>query len=124
MVELVVVDYLNLGREGNTSKSLLTIVHMFYYNYILFPFGDAAMFKLIGEPVKVHLDKDDLVSAFIWRKRLYRVEDVLDWWREPGDWWNGRAVRFFIRVDARNSSTGTYELYRLGEQWFLHRVLD
>jgi hypothetical protein len=80
--------------------------------------------RLIGEPIKVHLNKDDLVGAFIWRKRLYRVEDILDWWREPGEWWHGREVRFFQRVNARNSSTGTYELCRLGEQWFLHRVLD
>jgi hypothetical protein len=82
------------------------------------------MSRLIGEPIKVHLNKDDLVSAFIWRKRLYRVEDTLDWWREPGEWWRGREARFFQRVNAGNSSTGTYELYRLGEQWFLHRVLD
>jgi hypothetical protein len=33
-------------------------------------------------------------------------------------------MRLFIRVVARNSSTGTYELYRIGEEWFLHRILD
>ncbi len=82
------------------------------------------MSKLIGEPVKVHEDKDALPDAFIWRRRLYRVEEVIGWWREPAEWWHGKAIRFFIRVVARNSSTGTYELYRLGEQWFLSRVLD
>ena len=79
---------------------------------------------LIGEPVKVHEDKDALPDNFIWRRRLYRVEEVIGWWREPAEWWNEKAVRFFIRVVARNSSSGAYELYRLGEQWFLHRVLD
>ena len=39
-------------------------------------------------------------------------------------WWNGQTMRFFIRVNARNSATGTYELYRLGDAWFLSRVLD
>lgn len=82
------------------------------------------MSKLIGEAIKVHLDKDDLVDAFIWRKRLYRVEDTLGWWREPAEWWRGKQVRFFLRVNARDPGTGTYELYRLGERWFLHRVLD
>ena len=82
------------------------------------------MSKLIGEPVKVHQNKDAMITAFIWRKRLYRVLEVVGWWREPSKWWDGKAMRLFIRVNARNSSTGTYELYRLGEQWFLSRVLD
>ncbi|MFQ5924759.1 MAG: DUF6504 family protein [Dehalococcoidia bacterium] len=82
------------------------------------------MSKLIDEPIKVHLGKDTLPAAFIWRKRLYRVVEVIGWWREPSDWWNGKAVRLFFRVNAQNSSTGTCELYRFGESWFLHRVLD
>jgi hypothetical protein len=82
------------------------------------------MSKLIGEPVKVHRDKDSVITAFIWRKRFYRVLKVLDWWREPSAWWDGREMRLFVRVDARNSSTGTYELCKLGERWFLSRVLD
>jgi len=80
--------------------------------------------KLIGEPVKAHTNKDSMLTAFIWRKRLYRVVEVLGWWREPSEWWNGKAMRFFVRVNAENSSVGTYELYQLGERWFLHRVLD
>ncbi|MFC2045183.1 DUF6504 family protein [Chloroflexota bacterium] len=82
------------------------------------------MSKLIGEPVRVHENKDELPDAFIWRKRLYRVEEVIGWWREPAQWWQDRNTRFFIRVSARNSNPGAYELYRLGEQWFLHKVLD
>ena len=82
------------------------------------------MSKLIGEPIKVHQDRDSMVTAFIWRKRLYRVMEVIDWWREPSEWWDGKGVRLFFRVNARNSSSGIYELYRLGEEWFLSRVLD
>ena len=82
------------------------------------------MSKLIGEPVRVHENKEALPDAFIWRRRLYHVEEVIGWWREPAEWWCDRAMRFFVRVLARNSSIGAYELYRLGEQWFLHRVLD
>jgi hypothetical protein len=82
------------------------------------------MSKLIGEPIRVHLDKDSMPEAFIWRKRLYSVVELIGWWREPSDWWGGKAVRFFIRVNARNSSIGTYELYRLGEAWFLHKAFD
>ena len=82
------------------------------------------MSKLVGEPVKVYREKGSTLTAFIWRKRLYRVDEVICWWREPAEWWNGKAMRLFIRVNATNSSTGTYELYKLGEEWFLRRVLD
>lgn len=82
------------------------------------------MSKLIGEPIKVHLDKNSMVTAFIWRKRLYRVEQIVSWWREPAEWWNGKAIRLFLRVNARNCSVGTYELNKLGNEWFLSRVLD
>ena len=89
-----------------------------------FPIGANAMSKLIGEPVKVHVKEESDIDAFIWRKRLYRVNEVIGWWREPDEWWNGKAARFFVRVTATNSSIGTYELYRLGKEWFLQRVLD
>ena len=82
------------------------------------------MSKLVGEPIKVHIGKDFKLTAFIWRKRLYKVLEIVGWWREPSEWWNGKAMRLFVRVNARNSSIGTYELYRLGEQWFLSKVFD
>ncbi len=82
------------------------------------------MSRLIGELVKVYRKKDSSITAFIWRKRLYRVEEVIGWWREPSEWWNGQPMRLFVRVNAKNSSTGSYELYKLEEEWFLYRVLD
>jgi len=82
------------------------------------------MSKLIGAPVKVHLSKSSVLTAFIWKKRLYRVNEIINWWREPSGWWNGKAMRFFVRINATNSSTGTYELYKMGEEWFLSRILD
>ena len=82
------------------------------------------MSKLVGEPVKAHTDSSSMLTAFIWRRRLYRVAEIHGWWWEPSEWWHGKAARFFVRVNARNSSQGVYELYRLGEQWFLYRVLD
>jgi len=97
---------------------------MFYYNYISLPFGAGVMSKLIGEPIKVHRNKNSSITAFIWRKRLYKVNDILNWWREPAEWWHGKAMRLFVRIIATNSSAGTYELYKLGEEWILYRVLD
>jgi hypothetical protein len=94
------------------------------FREILFSFQVNTMSKLIGEPVKVLQNKGSMMTAFIWRKRTYRVQEIVSWWREPSDWWHGKAMRLFIRVNAQNTSTGTYELYKLGEQWFLSRVLD
>ncbi len=82
------------------------------------------MSKLIGEPIKVHKREGSAITAFIWRKRLYRVNEVIGWWRKPSDWWNGKVIRLFVRVNATNSSTGTYELCQLGENWFLSKILD
>ena len=82
------------------------------------------MSKLIGESITVHRNKDSKLIAFIWRRRLYRVLEVIGWWREPSRWWDGEAVPIFVRVNARNSSTGSYELCRLRDRWYLIRVLD
>ena len=82
------------------------------------------MAKLIGEPIEVHQINDSTVTAFIWRKRLYRVLEVIDRWREPSEWWHGNTMPLFFRVNAKNSSAGIYELCKLGEDWFLSRVLD
>jgi hypothetical protein len=82
------------------------------------------MSRLIGEPIIVHWSKDSRLTAFIWRRRLYRVLEVIGWWREPSNWWNGETIPLFVRVNARTSSTGSYELCRFGKKWFLIRVLD
>ena len=82
------------------------------------------MSKLIGEPIRVHQTESTGIKAFIWRKRLYRVTEVIGWWREPSDWWQGELVRQFFRVNAGNRNIGVYEVCQLGEEWFMHRVLD
>ena len=82
------------------------------------------MTKLINEPIKVHQNKDSNPSAFIWRKRLYRVIEVFDWWREPAEWWEGESIPLFMRVNAKNTSVGTYELCKVDDKWLLSRILD
>jgi hypothetical protein len=82
------------------------------------------MSKLINEPVTVHLGKDSLPTAFIWRRRLYKITNVLSWWREPASWWRGGPIKLLIRVNAVNKSDGIYELSRLNSHWSLDRLLD
>jgi hypothetical protein len=79
--------------------------------------------KLIDESVAIQKNGHRIVS-FRWRGRFYRVNNVIGWWREPVEWWNGKTIRLFVRVSATNSRIGTYELYKLAEGWFIHRVID
>lgn len=55
------------------------------------------MSRLVGEPVRAHVKDNSVITAFIWRKRLYQVEEVLDWWREPSEWWNGKLTGDMIQ---------------------------
>ena len=82
------------------------------------------MSKLIGEPVRARCRVGSTITGFIWRKRLYKVREILAWLREPSEWWNGETMRLFVRVEAKHISVGTHELYKLGDSWFLHRVID
>ena len=82
------------------------------------------MVKLIAEPISVHIDKDSKMTAFIWRRRLYRVLNILSWWREPAEWWDDKPVRLLVRVIAANTTTGTYELCQVEAKWFLHNLID
>ena len=82
------------------------------------------MSKLINAQIEVYGSRNSRISAFVWRKRLYRILGVIGWWREPSRWWDGEQVRLFIRVNAKSYSFGIYELCRDKEAWFLSRVLD
>lgn len=82
------------------------------------------MSKYIDEPIIVHVGNDLRPTAFIWRRRLYRVSGVLAWWREAADWWDGMQVRTLIRVTAESRGSGTFELCRQGADWSLRRILD
>jgi hypothetical protein len=80
--------------------------------------------RYIDEPITVHVSRESRPTAFIWRKRLYRVSEILTWWREAGDWWNGEPVKMLIRVTAECGSAGTFEICRRGADWSLRRLLD
>ena len=82
------------------------------------------MSKLFNEPIAIHCKEGNPPDAFIWRRRFYRVENIIRWWRQPAAWWNGESEKLFIRVNARNGTVGTYELYLTDGNWFIHRLLD
>lgn len=81
----------------------------------------------------------------------YKVVNILSWWREPGRWWEGEPVKFYLRLQAapvtengsgvvkqgagfstnlrglspRRVAYGDriFELYRMREEWYFHRAL-
>jgi hypothetical protein len=79
---------------------------------------------LINESITVHEDKDLKPTAFIWRKRLYRITGILNWWREPCKWWDGQRISLVIRVIATNRTAGNYTLRKVGKGWYMYQVLD
>ena len=80
--------------------------------------------RQIDEPITVHISRESVPTAFIWRRLLYRVVEILSWWREASEWWNGEQVRILIRVTAERKGAGTYELCKSDSIWLLRRVLD
>lgn len=49
------------------------------------------MTRLHTDPVEVR-KRDDEPEQFLWRGRLYVVQEVLARWTEAGRWWQGAAV--------------------------------
>ena len=82
------------------------------------------MSKIINEPITVHINNDLELTAFIWRRRFYKIIETLARWHEPSAWWNGEPIRILLRVTASNRAIGIYELCKLSKNWFLTRLLD
>ena len=82
------------------------------------------MCKLINESIIVYEPAGSLPKAFIWRKRLYRISEIIGNYREPSRWWNGEPLTNLIRVTASNRSESTFELTRAGNGWQLTRTFD
>ena len=88
------------------------------------PFGDKKLSKLINEPIIAHVSRLNILTAFIWRKKLYRVLEIIGWWREPGKWWDNEGIRYYLRANAKNTSAGTYGLCKISDELLLHRVQE
>ena len=100
----------------------LTTERLFYYNII--PWCGFKMCKIINEPVTVYEPNGSLPKAFIWRKRLYRISQIIGNYREPSRWWQGEPLTQLIRVIASSRSESTFELMRVGNGWQITRVFD
>jgi hypothetical protein len=81
-----------------------------------------------GEAVPVAVSWDEPVRrpvAFIWRRRTYRIERVLETWVIETGWWKegGHVSRSYWRVRA-GGRVVDLRYDRLGKTWALERVLS
>lgn len=82
------------------------------------------MSRRYDRSIECEADSSGRPLRFYWRDVSYRVEEVLDWWIEVGEWWAGEPETVWYRV--RTEDDGVFELYvpTHGGQWRLWRVLD
>ena len=87
-----------------------------------------------SEPIEVVCDSTNMPQSFLWRKRSYRITEILSCWQDwgfsPGVFkadWRGRRHRNYYQVECDDETI--YEIY-LDRQsvndksWFLYRSID
>jgi hypothetical protein len=79
------------------------------------------MSRLVQRKIEVHTDKRGDPVAFVDRDVSHVVTQVIDAWRESGEWWKGEPPHHVFRVMAHD---GLYDIEEVGEEWFLYRVWD
>ncbi|HEY8414376.1 MAG TPA: DUF6504 family protein [Thermaerobacter sp.] len=81
--------------------------------------------RIVDQPVEVTADRDGRPLAFTWRGRRHVIEEVLEAWKELGEWWDQDPAedRSVFRVQAGGC---VYELdYRRPQgRWFLYCIFD
>ena len=82
------------------------------------------MAKLFNERITVHFNEHKKLDAFIWRKRLYRISEIIGNYREPARWWQGEPLTQHIRVVASSQSESIFELMRMSGGWQITHVFD
>ncbi|MFA4965724.1 MAG: DUF6504 family protein [Thermoleophilia bacterium] len=80
----------------------------------------------IASPIAVRWDeRQHLPSSFVWRRRRYRVERVLETWVVETGWWkvDGPLSRSYWRVRAEGR---VFDLRydRIAKAWALERALN
>lgn len=82
--------------------------------------------RLIDRPIQVRKDRKGRPAAFFWRGQRHRVAEILDWWREIGEWWNTGQLVTHTTYRVVDDAGGVYEIdFREPEgRWYLYRVYD
>ena len=85
--------------------------------------------KAYCEPIEVEPDSGR-PALIRWRRHTYRVRRVLDYWILQNKWWEREEKRVYLLLEtdpipARlQESPTTMEVYRVGKDWKLARIVD
>lgn len=85
------------------------------------------MGHILDRPVLMVTTPGGLPRRFRWQGRWFWVDDVLEFWRDTGQWWEGEAEKAFFRLQAGagGAGKGLFELYRVESgEWRLYKVYD
>lgn len=86
--------------------------------------------KLYVEPIVVTTGQNGLPERFIWRRKVYRIRALLDYWFWSGDWWTTPQLRghcrhyYRVQTAIAGGAPLHVELCEEGGQWKLSKVLD
>lgn len=59
------------------------------------------MGQRMRKEVQVKLDSRGRLGGFYHNGQFWRVNSMMEEWRDTGEWWNGEAEKLFFRVTAR-----------------------
>jgi hypothetical protein len=76
--------------------------------------------KLYLEPIQVEPPKGK-PRRLRWRRRVYVVEEVIDFWISQTRWWRDEEKRIYLRL---LTDGGTLEVFRSGVDWTMSRIAD
>jgi hypothetical protein len=84
------------------------------------------MSRFFAEPRKIHVftDKNGQPAGVVWRGRRQAVR-VCNHWRIEGEWWENNGVaREYYKVIGTASLILVLYYDRLGNAWYVERVVD
>lgn len=76
--------------------------------------------KAYREAIDVSL-KDRQPQTITWRKNTYTVHQTLDRWILQNKWWEKEEKRLYYLLETDRA---TMEIYRIGREWILSRIMD
>lgn len=80
------------------------------------------MTRIVNRPIEIiEVDEFDTPRRFMDRGVIHTVLEIVDQWRESGNWWEGEGPRDMFQVITEY---GVYQLQSQSGKWMIYKVLD
>ncbi|NLJ85639.1 MAG: hypothetical protein GX322_04305 [Firmicutes bacterium] len=80
------------------------------------------MARRVKAPVQVTCQGEQPI-AFLWQGQLYKIVNIIESWKECGEWWE-KAPEITV-YQVLTATQGLYELhYQATGQWLLYKIYD